>query len=179
MEEHNANISLKWGAIAGSLYVFITYILYLIFKDARACSVSSPYTYIPYVSLIVILVIAGLQKRKILGGQMGFRVGISNIYMVYVICFVVYSIFLFALYNYIDVKLAASDKALTEQLMNNPMAKSFFGADTIKMQLESLTVADYNYSVRRCVQFLLENFMKGFFVCSIIALVLRRSKAKA
>jgi hypothetical protein len=171
-EKNSANTGLKWGGYAGVAYVFITYFLFLIFKDAQC--VIGPYSMIPYCSMIIFMIIAGLEKRKLMGGFISFRTALKNTFLVLVITTLVFAFFQYALYNFMQPALKESVKQFTLHYVDLFLSKMKYNQDQYDEMIAAYKNSSSEMPLFRILQQSVVSIVFGFFWAAVTALIVRR-----
>jgi hypothetical protein len=170
--EKRKNVGLTYGLIGGlalSVYFILMYLGGVEFF-------MGPLSWLGYVIIIVIAVLAGLKQRKLNGGSLEFGEALKVVFLVFALGFLLQTITSHILFNYIDVpfKDAMTQKALekTEDLLKR------FGAsqDQIDKALEDAAKRD-SFSIKSQLLGYGVTCILFFLVSLIIAAIIKRKPA--
>ena len=173
-EKETANTGLKWGGYAAAAYVLITYILFLILKDAR-CLIG-PFSMIPYSTMVIFMVIAGIEKRKLLGGVINFRTAVSNTFLVLILTQISFMLFQYVLYNLIAPQLKESLKYYTIQYVSVMLHQLKYSKEQFDEAIEIYQNSSSEMPIGRIFQQTLVSVVFGFFWAAITALIVRKKQ---
>ena len=171
MGNNKGNPGVTYGLIAGLIMIVISLGLYL----GGVKTFLSPIAFLSYVVIIVIAVLAGVRQKKLNGGYIEFSDALKVVFTTFAIGFLLQTLFMYILLNYIDVPfreaLAQETQAVTETMMKR------FGASDAQID-EALKNAagQNNYSIGKmflgyaiwCIVF--------FIISLIIAAIIKRKK---
>src|SRR5690606_14592908 len=104
MESKTSNIGLSYGFIAGLLLIVFTLVLYLMGVEAFM----SPISFLAYLIIIVLAILAGLKQRKNNGGWLKFSEALKITFTVFAVGFLLQTLFSYILFNFIDESFAAA-----------------------------------------------------------------------
>jgi hypothetical protein len=173
-EKDTANTGLKWGGYAALTYVIITYILFLVFKDARC--VIGPYSFIPYVAMIVFMLFAAFEKRKLMGGYINFRTAVSNTFLVLILTMFMFFVFQYVLYNVMAPQLKESLKQLTIQYVSMFLKQLNYPKEQFDEAIEMYKNSSNEMPIGRIFPQTLMSVVVGFFWAAVVALIVRKKQ---
>jgi len=166
----NANI-LKYGLYAGAGTV--AYLLLFYFIDPKL--MLSPW--VSWSSLLIYIAAmlkAALEERKASEGGFTFRQAVRPAFGVYVVASVVYFLFNYVLYNYVNTDLAEIQRDIMVQQAQGMAEK--FGKEDLKEQIESISSEDLKVTVRNSALGFMWSLIGGFFMSALIALGAKREQ---
>jgi hypothetical protein len=157
------NTGLWFGLIAGLVIIVYTLCLYLGGVEYMLGGLA----WLGNVLILVIAVLAGLRQKKANGGFLTFGDALKTVFMVFVVCFLLQTIFSYILFNYIDTPFRdAYNQALLEKSASWMKSMGMSEDDIEKMMAEGAN--KNNYSIR--------NMLLGFgfwcIACFIISLII-------
>lgn len=119
-----SNPGFTYGLMAGLIYCVITLIQYLMGVKGYM----SPLAYIAYLVPIIVSVLAALKQRKA-QGYLEYGEALKIVFTVFAICLLLQTIFVYILFNFVDVSFA---EALKQEIMekSEAMLKRFGASDT-------------------------------------------------
>ena len=120
----NTNPGFTYGLIGGLIFVIITLTQYLIGVKGYI----SPVGYFSYCVPIILSVLAALKKRN-MQGYLGYGEALKIVFTVFAITLLLQSIFVYILFNFVDISFA---EALKQEIMDKTetMMKRFGASDT-------------------------------------------------
>jgi len=170
------NPGLKWGLIAGAAAVFVNI---SVWDSSREMYFSFLLGLIIAIVLIIFSVLAGLERKRQLGGLIEFKQALQPVFLTFVIggLFAVSSTFVYS--NYVDPTFQAQAKhyaiVLTER-----MAHSFgMPEDQIDEQIEGIKQLDYSMGPGKAILTYFSLLIRYFVLAAIVAVCIRnKRKAK-
>lgn len=169
--EPKTNVGLNYGLISGLVITVITLLQYLGGLDMYL----SPVSYVSYLVIITMAVLAALKVRKANEGFLEFSQALKVTFTVFAIALLIQTVFTYILLNFIDVsfKEAVSQEVLnkTEQMM-----KKFGASDSqIDEALESERSKD-QFAFSRVLLGYAVTCIVAFIFCLLISLIVKKSK---
>ncbi|MBL7697568.1 MAG: DUF4199 domain-containing protein [Chitinophagaceae bacterium] len=169
--EKKPNVGLNYGLVAGLIITLITLFQYLGGIDTYL----SPVGFVSYLIIVTWAVLAALKVRKANEGFLEFSQALKVTFTVFVIAFLVQTIFTYILLNFIDVSFK---EAVAQEVMNKTeqMLK--------KMGMSDSQIDEHFEAERKKDQFSLGRMALGyaitcivsFIFCLLISLIVKRSK---
>ena len=170
--QQNSNPGLKWGILVGLAMIVWNVLIWVAGPDYLF---SLKLKFLQFAVWAALGVFAGLEKKKQLGGYIGFKDAIKPIFTTFII-----SSLMIAVYNYVtfvyfyDAHLTAlskqhlmEDTAWLLQKMKAPQYE-------IDKQLKDLNDADYRVTISSAFIEYLRNLIKYFVVAAILAVSIRK-----
>ncbi len=173
-EKETANTGLKWGGYAGAAYVLSTYVLYMVYKDGRCILWTNGF--LPYIFVIIAMVFAAFEKRKLMGGYITFKVAVSNTFLVLVISLLCFAVFYFFLFNTIAPTLNVSVKHMQLDAIQKMLLLLHTPKENLEEAMFPYKADDYIMTVPRIALETVFSIMKGFFWAAITALIVRKNQ---
>jgi hypothetical protein len=165
------NVGLRYGLIAGLIITTITLLQYLGGLDMYL----SPVSYISYLVVITMAVLAALQVRRANEGFLEFSQALKVTFTVFVVSLLIQTIFTYILLNFIDVSFK---EAVSQEVMNKTeqMLKKFGASESrIDEVLESERSKD-PFSAGRVFLGYALTCIVSFIFCLLISLIVKRSR---
>lgn len=169
--EKKPNVGFNYGLIAGLVITLITLIQYLGGIEWYL----SPIGFVSYLIIVTAAVLAALRVRKENEGFLEFSQALKVTFLVFVIAFLVQTLFTYVLLNFVDVSFK---EAVSQEIMNKTeqMMK--------KMGMSDSKIDEHFEAERSKDQFSLGRMLLGygltcivsFIFCLLIALIVKRSK---
>ncbi len=172
LQDTNANRSIFWGSIAGTIYVLMSYAGYEILGIKYMMGF---WKSIPYAIVIGIMIYTGIEKRKELGGYINFKTALSHMFVVLIIAEVCYTIYLYALYNWINPMLADQMKAEVIDAMQTFSAKLNLSASKMEDSIAEIEKEDMHMTIPRAALTTAISICISFFVAAAGALIIRKN----
>jgi hypothetical protein len=169
MEPEKSNI--QYGIIIGLIYVLLTLILYLIDRSLLA----SFWKAIPYLLVLGLLVYIGLQRKKELGGYLKFKEAVKTMFIVYFIAEVLFQLFNYSLYNFIDPELSAFMKEQALEKTKEGMENWGASEENTKEVIKNMKNQDYSLTLNKTVLGLAFWSILGFIYTLIVAVLIKKS----
>ena len=169
--EKRSNPGLNYGLIAGLIITVITLLQYLGGLDMYL----SPIGYVSYLVIITMAVLAALKVRNSQEGFLEFSQALKITFTVFVIAFLIQTIFTYVLLNFIDVSFK---EALTQEVMDRTeqMLKKFGASDSqIDQAIESERSKD-QFSLPRVAMGFAISCIVAFIFCLLISLIVKKNK---
>lgn len=171
--QQNSNPGLKWGILVGLAMIVWNVLIWVAGPDYLF---SLKLKFLQFAVWAALGVFAGLEKKKQLGGYIGFKDAVKPIFTTFII-----SSLMIAVYNYVtfvyfyDAHLMElskqhlmEDTAWLLQLMKAPQYE-------IDKQLKDLNEADYRVTMSSAFIDYLRNLIKFFVVAAILAASIRKT----
>ncbi|MEY4876709.1 MAG: hypothetical protein RL708_1858 [Bacteroidota bacterium] len=174
IEKETANTGLKWGGFSAAAYVLITYIMFLIFKDARC--VIGPYSYVPYLAMIIFMFMAAIEKRKLMGGYINFKTTVSNTFLVLIMTMISFMIFQYVLYNMMAPQLKESLKYYTIQYVSQFLKQIKYSQEQFDEAIDMYKNSSTDMPISRIFPQTLTSVVFGFFWAAVVALIIRKKQ---
>lgn len=164
------NVARNYGLIAGLVITLVTLLQYLGGLDMYL----SPVSYVTYLVVITMAVLAALKVRKANGGYLEFSEALKTTFTVLALAFLVQTVFVYILLNYIDVPFK---QALTEEAMNRMEValKKMMSDSEIDKVLDAERGKD-QYSLPRVFLGYALTCILAFIICLLISLIVKKSK---
>lgn len=169
--EKKQNVGLSYGLIAGLIITVITLFQYLGGLDMYL----SPVGFVSYLVIVTMAVLAALKARKANEGFLEFSQALKVTFTVFVLAFLVQTIFNYILLNFIDVSFK---EALAQEVMNKTeqMLKKMGMSDSqIDEHFENERSKD-QFSLGRTFLGYAITCIVSFIFCLLISLIVKRSK---
>jgi hypothetical protein len=164
----NNNI-LKFGLLAGigaSAYLFLFYA-----ADPRL--MLSPWvTWSSMIIYVAAMVKATLLEREAAEGDFFFREAVRPAFGVYVIAQVIYTLFNYVLYNYVNTDLVEIQRELMITQAQDFAQK--FGRADLEEQITNISVEDLQVNFKNSFLGFMWSLIGGFVLSSLIALGIKR-----
>ncbi|MBP8240585.1 MAG: DUF4199 domain-containing protein [Saprospiraceae bacterium] len=164
----NANI-LKYGLYAGA--GTIAYLLLFYFIDPRL--MLSPW--VSWSSLLIYIAAmlkATMVERDASGGAFLFREALRPAFGAYVVASVVYVVFNYVLYNFVDTHLVEIQREMMVE--QSKVLAEKMGREDLMEQMENISVEDLRVGFRNSAVGFMWSLIGGFFLSAIIALFIKR-----
>lgn len=165
------NPGVKWGLIAGLALIIINVSAWLGYPDFYF---STLLKVIIFLVMVVTAILAGLEKKRQLGGYIRFKSGIQAVFLVFVIS----SLFL-SLYIYISFKVMSP--AMQARYLQSDAAMSRSIMQKLGMPEEEIKAEMQNYGrapeISTIIFGYVYSLIRYFFVAAIISFSIRK-KAK-
>ncbi|MEN9522439.1 MAG: hypothetical protein RL065_816 [Bacteroidota bacterium] len=174
IEKVTANTGIKWGGFSAAVYVITTYLMFIIFKDARC--VIGPYSYVPYLAMIIFMFFAAIEKRKLMGGYINFRTTVSNTFLVLLITMVSFMIFQYVLYNIMAPQLKESLKYYTIQYVSQLLHQLKYPQEQFDEAISMYKNSSTDMPISRIFPQTLTSVVFGFFWAAMVALIIRKKQ---
>ena len=171
MASNKGNAGITYGLIAGLVMIVISLGLYL----GGVKTFLSPVAFLSYVVIIVIAILAGLRQKKVNGGYIEFTDALKVVFTTFAIGFLLQTLFMYILLNYIDVPFR---EALAQETLvaTETMMKKFGASDSQIEEALKNSAGQNNYSIGKmflgyaiwCIVF--------FIVSLIIAAIIKKKR---
>jgi hypothetical protein len=169
--EAKSNVGLSYGLIAGLIITVITLFQYLGGVDMFL----SPVSYLTYLVIITMAVLAALKVRKANEGFLEFSQALKVTFTVFAIAMLIQTIFSYVLMNFIDVSFK---EAVSQEVLNKTemMLKKFGLSDSqIDAQMEKERTTD-QFAFTRILLGYAITCIVAFIFCLLISLIVKKSK---
>jgi hypothetical protein len=166
-----SNVGMTYGLIAGLVITVITLLQYLGGLDMYL----SPVSYISYLVIITMSVLAALKVRKSNEGFLEFSQALKVTFTVFASALLVQTIFTYILFNFIDVSFK---EAVSQEVMNKTeqaLKKLGFSDSQIDQQIESERSHD-QFSIGRVILGYALTCIVAFIFCLLISLIVKKSR---
>ncbi|SEW41890.1 DUF4199 domain-containing protein [Chitinophaga arvensicola] len=170
--QQNSNPGLKWGIIVGLAMILWNVLIWVAGPDYLF---SLKLKFLQFVVWAALGILAGLEKKKQLGGYIGFKDAIKPIFTTFVI-----SSLMMAVYNYVAFSYVADNHLLElskQHLMEDTawlLQKMKAPQYEIDKQLKDLKEADYRVTISSAFIDYLRNLIKFFMVSAVLAVIVRK-----
>jgi len=167
-----SNVGMTYGLIAGLAMIVLSLCLYLagvkIFTNMTLGLIG-------YLVIILLAVMAGMKQRNQQGGYLTFAEALKTVFLVFVLAFLLQTIFNYVLFNYIDTSFRDAVTQVTME-KTEAMMRRFGAPDSdIEKAMESISSTD-SYSIKNlgigfammCIVF--------FLVSLIIAAIVKKNR---
>lgn len=161
----------SYGLIAGLIITVITLLQYL----GGVGTFTSPLSYISYLVLITMAVLAALKVRRENEGWLEFRQALKITFTVFVIAMFIQTVFSYILFNFIDVSFK---EALNQEIMNKTeqmLTKMGLSQNQIDEALEQQRNSD-SFSLPKMLLGFAATCIVAFIFCLLISLIVKKSK---
>ncbi len=164
------NVARNYGLIAGLIITLVTLLQYLGGLDMYL----SPIGYVSYLVLITMAVLAALKVRKANEGFLEFSEALKTTFTVLALGFLIQTVFVYILLNYIDVPFK---QALSEETINKAeiALKKYMSDSEIDKVLDAERGKD-QFSLPRVFLGYAITCILAFIFCLLISLIVRKSK---
>lgn len=168
--ENKSSVARNYGLIAGLIFTLITLFQYLGGLDMFL----SPVGYVSYLMIITMAVLAALKVRKANEGFLEFSEALKTTFTVFALAFLIQTIFVYILLNFIDVPFK---QALTEETINRAeiALKKYMSDSDIDKVIDSEREKD-QYSLPRVFLGYAITCILAFIFCLLISLIVKRSR---
>ena len=169
--EKKSNVGLSYGLIAGLVITVITLLQYSGGLDMFL----SPISYVSYLVIITMAVLAALKVRKANEGFLEFSNALKITFTVFAISMLIQTIFTYVLMNYIDVSFK---EAVSQEALNNAeklLKKMGFSDSQIDEQISKERSTD-PFSLTRVLLGYALTCIVAFIFCLLISLIVKKSK---
>ncbi|HMG15066.1 MAG TPA: DUF4199 domain-containing protein [Saprospiraceae bacterium] len=162
------NTGVKWGLIGGALSVLISLLTYLI-GPTMYIKLGS---WLGFISILVVLALAGREERKNHGGYISFQELLRPIFLTFVIILVISTLMQVIMMKLIDPGLADIIKQTTIEGMEK--LKGLMGDEAFDKAMEDINAKDFSGSLRDTGLGLAFNILFGFGLCALYAVIMKR-----
>jgi ABC-type antimicrobial peptide transport system permease subunit len=132
---------------------------------------------IVFVILFILFgVLAGLERKKTLGGYMSFKEGLQAVFLAFVIGSLITTIYSYILYNFLDPTLPDQLKHYSLETTESWMRKFKAPQDQIDEQLDKVAAQDFSMTLGKTVLNYLQGLIFYFVVAAIISLIIRKKR---
>ena len=166
-----SNIGLNYGLIAGLIITVVSLLQYLGGLDTYL----SPVSYVTYLVVITMAVLAALKVRRSNEGFLEFGEALKVTFTVFAIALLIQTLFIFILFNYIDPDFK---NAVSQEVMNKSelMMKKFGASDEqIQKALDQERHSD-QFSIGRVMLGYAITCIVSFIFCLLISVIVKKSK---
>jgi hypothetical protein len=165
------NIGMNYGLIAGLIITVISLLQYLGGLDTYL----SPVSYVSYLVVITMAVLAALKVRRANEGFLEFGAALKVTFTVFAIALLLQTLFIYLLFNYIDVDFK---NAVSQEVMNKSeqMMRQMGASDS---QIEKIIDEQRNtdqFSFLRVMLGYAITCIVAFIFCLLISVIVKRSK---
>lgn len=167
------NTGVKWGLIGGALSVLISLLTYLIGPSIYIKLGS----WLGFVSILVILALAGREEREKHGGFISFQEILRPIFLTFVIILVVSTLMQVLMMKVIDPGLADIIKQTTMEGMEK--MKGLLGDEGYEKAMEELNGKDFSGSFRDTALGFAFNILFGFGLSALYAVIMKRKNPES
>ncbi|TWF41588.1 uncharacterized protein DUF4199 [Chitinophaga polysaccharea] len=170
--QKNTNPGLKWGLLVGVIMIAWNLITW---KAGYEYLFSLKLKFIQFIVWAVLGMLAGIARRKELGGYIGFKEAIKPIFTTFILSSLLVAVYNYVVFNYMATPafLEISKQHLmkdTEWLLHAFKAPQ----EEIDKQLNDLKNADYRVTMASSFIEYLRNLIKFFIVSAVLALIVRK-----
>ncbi|MBW8687733.1 DUF4199 domain-containing protein [Chitinophaga rhizophila] len=170
------NPGLKWGVIAAVVVIATGIALY--YTD-QPTFFSLKFSFIQLFICAIIGLLAGLEKRRHLGGFIGFKDAIQPIFTTFVIGTLAGTLLTYIVCNYIDPELPARMKAMDlkmlEEMQQSHNTQGITDAD-LNDALTKLKQQDYSLTFVASMLSYFTGLFLDFVVAAILAVIIRKKR---
>ena len=171
-----SNPGFKWGIISGLASVLLSLGIWVLIPEMMF----SFWLIILFVILFILFgVLAGLEKKKELGGYMSFKEGLQAVFLAFVIGSLITSIYSYILYNYLDPSLPDQLKHYSLETTEKWMRKFKAPQEQIDEQLDKVAAQDFAMSAGKIFISYLQQLIAYFVFAAIISLIIRKKRPVA
>lgn len=170
--EAKSNVGLTYGLIGGLIITVITLLQYLGGLDMYL----SPVSYISYLVVITMAVLAALKVRKSNEGFLEFSQALKVTFTVFAIAMLIQTIFTYVLMNYIDVSFK---EAVSQEILNKTeitLKKLGFSDSQIDTQIEKERTTD-QFAFQKVLLGYAVSCIVAFIFCLLISLIVKKTKS--
>lgn len=168
-----SNPGLKWGLISGLASVLLSVCIWVL---APSMMFSLWMILIFVVLFILFGVLAGLERKKALGGFMNFKQGLQVVFLTFVIGAFIAAIYTYVLYNFLDPSLPDQMKHYSLETTEKWMRKFNAPQEQIDEQLDKVAAQDFNMGLGKSMLNYLQQLIFHFIIAAIIALIIRKKR---
>ena len=169
--EKKQNVFVAYGIISGIVVIIFTLGLYL----GGIEWFMNPIAFVVYVLPIVIAVLASVKQKKLQGGYLSFGEALKGSFLVFVITGLLSSIFIYILFNYIDVPFRDALSQKSAEISRQMMERFGMKEDDIDRATDDI-LSGRAYSVRSMAINFAVYCVIYFIVSLIIAAIVKRKK---
>jgi hypothetical protein len=166
-----SNFGVSYGIIAGLIITVVTLLQYLGGIDMYL----SPISYVTYLIVITMAVLAALRVRKYNEGFLEFSQALKVTFTVFAIAMLIQTIFTYILMNFIDVSFK---EAVSQEVLNKTemVLKKFGMSDSqIDAQMEKERSTD-QFAFSKVLLGYAITCIVAFIFCLLISLIVKKSK---
>jgi len=160
------NPGIKWGLISGLAGVLLSVLVWALLPDMMF---SGWIIFLSVVLAILFAVLAGLERRKQLGGYMNFKEGLKTVFLTFVIGGFIATIYTYVLYNFIDPAMPEKLKHYQLETAERWMTRFKAPQEEIDKQLDELAAQDASLTLGKAFLGYLQQLIFGFILAAIIA----------
>ncbi|MEZ2444230.1 DUF4199 domain-containing protein [Chitinophaga sp. RCC_12] len=172
--QQNSNPGIKWGLLVGLAMIVWNVLIWVAGPDYLF---SLKLKFIQFVVWAVLGIFAGLERKKQLGGYIGFKDAIKPIFTTFVISSLMIAVYNYVVFTYMyDNNLMELSK---KHLMEDTawlLRKFRAPQEEIDKQLKDLKDADYRVTISSAFIDYLRNLIKFFVVSAILAVIIRKKQ---
>lgn len=169
-------IARKYGIILGLIAIIYTLAIYFIsVKMLMSWWVSV----LLWIVSIAVLVMAGKDRRKELGGFMTYKQALQTCFAVAVIYSLIYVGFEVVLHNVIDTGMSNTIKEMTIEKSTTWMEKFGMSQEQIDKAVEEMEKADYGMGLKNTLMSMGGVLIFGFILSAIVAAFIKKNPTQA
>ncbi|WP_212003490.1 DUF4199 domain-containing protein [Chitinophaga sp. HK235] len=169
--QQSSNPGIKWGIVSGLVLILLNVISWVAGSDVLfawwngVCQL---------VLFIVFGVLAGKERKKQIGGYIGFKELIKPVFTTFVIGLLMVSVYQFILYKLIDPHLSETLKEHTLGMTERILTRMKAPQEEIDKQLDSINATDFSVTIAKSLMDYLKSVTFYFAISAIISLILRK-----
>lgn len=171
-----SNPGIKWGIISGLASVLLSVGIWVL---APEMMFSFWLIILSVVLFILFGVLAGLERKKALGGYMSFKEGLQPVFLSFVIGSLIISIYSYILYNYLEPTMPDQLKHYSLESTEKWMKKFKAPQEQIDEQLDKVAAQDFTMTLGKTAMTYLQGLIFYFVVAAIISLIIRKKRPVA
>lgn len=165
------NPGIKWGLIAGLVAVIVSVIMWV---TNREMFFSITLGFIMLCLFIIFSVLAGLDKKRQLGGYISFKQALQPVFLTFVIGALIVTIYNYITYNFIDPTAADQMKQYTVATLEKMLYRLGMPEDQLEEQLDSIRQQDFHMGPAQSFLNYLSLLIRYFIVAAIVSLAIRK-----
>jgi hypothetical protein len=171
--EYMSNPGIKWGLIAGAAAVFVNISAW---DSSRELFFSFLLGLIVAVVLVIFSVLAGLEKKRQLGGVIEFKQALQPVFLTFVIggLFAVGCTYVY--YNFVDPTVQAQAKKYALATTDRVLHSLGMPEDQIDAQMDGVRDLDYSMGPGKTVLTYFSLLIRYFVLAAIVAVCIRNKR---
>ncbi len=124
--------------------------------------------------LVIIFMVRAVREERVDLDYLSFNGALNSAFVVYLIATLLYSIFYFVLFNFIDPTLIDIQKEILAEIFVG--LGRFFGEDFVEQTMDALDARDQSYGLGTAIWLFVQQLIPGFIIAAIIAAVMKDRK---
>ncbi len=165
------SIGMKWGIIAGIGIAISSLLLYLV----DAVTYFEYYAYPLVIICILCMVLSATEEKKLQNGFITFNELLNNTFSAFVIATLIYHIFVYALYHFVDPTLAETQKRMS--LEAAPAFESIFNEEQMETFIRELKNRSFMPTIGQTFLTMAGSLIfPGIIIAAIISGIMKNNK---